>query len=118
MYDKKTDKNKIFQKIMIGVVLLSAVVILKAFNLGEYLTLSYIKASQENFALLYADNQLMIILVYAVVYVLAAALSLPGAVVLTLAGGALRSLDRNPYGILFEHDRRDVSLPCFAVHSS
>lgn len=92
MYDKKTDKNTIFQKIMIGVVLLSAVVILKAFNLGEYLTLSYIKASQENFALLYADNQLMIILAYAVVYVLAAALSLPGAVVLTLAGGALFGL--------------------------
>ena len=52
------------KKIMIGAVLLSAAVVLKAFNLGQYLTPYSIKASQENFSLLYADNQPVIILVY------------------------------------------------------
>jgi len=91
--DHKNDKmNKLLQKILIGVVLLSAVVAFRVFDLGQYLTLSYIKASQERFALLYAQHRLMVILGYGVIYVLATSLSLPGAVVLTLAGGALFGL--------------------------
>ncbi len=84
--------NKLLQKILIGVVLLSAVVAFMVFDLGQYLTLSYIKASQERFALLYAEHRLMVILGYGVIYVLATSLSLPGAAVLTLAGGALFGL--------------------------
>jgi len=85
-------KKKLFQKILIGVVLLSAVVAFKVFDLGQYLTLAYIKASQEKFALLYAEHQLMVVLGYGVIYILATSLSLPGAAVLTLAGGALLGL--------------------------
>lgn len=88
----KSKNNKLFQKIIIGVVLLSAVVAFKAFDLGQYLTLSYIKTSQERFALLYSEHQLRVILAYAVFYVLATSLSLPGAAILTLAGGALFGL--------------------------
>ena len=82
-------KKKLFQKILIGVVLLSAVVAFKVFDLGQYLTLAYIKASQEKFALLYAEHPLMVVVGYGVIYILATSLSLPGAAVLTLAGGAL-----------------------------
>ena len=82
-------KKKLFQKILIGVVLLSAVVAFKVFDVGQYLTLAYIKASQEKFALLYAEHPLMVVLGYGVIYILATSLSLPGAAVLTLAGGAL-----------------------------
>jgi len=85
-------KKKLFQKILIGVVLLSAVVAFKVFDLGQYLTLAYIKASQEKFALLYAEHPLMVVLGYGVIYILATSLSLPGAAVLTLAGGALLGL--------------------------
>lgn len=85
-------KKKVFQKILIGVVLLSAVVVFKVFDLGQYFTLTYIRASQERFALLYAEHRLMVILGYGVIYILATSLSLPGAVVLTLAGGALFGL--------------------------
>ena len=85
-------KKKVFQKILIGVVLLSAVVAFKVFDLGQYLTLAYIKASQEKFALLYAEHRLMVVLGYGVIYILATSLSLPGAAVLTLAGGALFGL--------------------------
>ena len=85
-------KKKLFQKILIGVVLLSAVVAFKVFDLGQYLTLAYIKASQEKFALLYAEHPLRVVLGYGVIYILATSLSLPGAAVLTLAGGALLGL--------------------------
>jgi len=84
--------NKLLQKILIGFVLLSAVVAFRVFDLGQYLTLSYIKASQERFALLYSEHRLMVILVYGLIYVLATSLSLPGAAVLSLAGGALFGL--------------------------
>jgi uncharacterized membrane protein YdjX (TVP38/TMEM64 family) len=85
-------KKKLFQKILIGVALLSAVVVFKVFDLGQYLTLAYIKASQEKFALLYAEHRLMVVLGYGAIYILATSLSLPGAAVLTLAGGALFGL--------------------------
>lgn len=92
MSDNKEKKSRLFQKFMIGVLLLSAIVAFKVFDLGQYLTLSYIKASQARFALLYAENRLMVILGYGAIYVLATSLSLPGAAVLTLAGGALLGL--------------------------
>ena len=85
-------KKKLFQKILIGVVLLSAVVAFKVFDPGQYLTLAYIKTSQEKFALLYAEHPLMVVLGYGAIYILATSLSLPGAAVLTLAGGALLGL--------------------------
>ena len=85
-------KKKVFHKILISVVLLSAVVAFMVFDLGQYLTLAYIKASQEKFSLLYAEHRLMVVLGYGVIYILATSLSLPGAAVLTLAGGALFGL--------------------------
>ncbi len=90
-YDNNKRK-KLLQKIIIATVLLSAVVAFKVFDLGQYFTLSYIKASQERFSLIYAEHQLLVILGYGVIYVLATSLSLPGAAVLTLAGGALFGL--------------------------
>lgn len=59
------------------------------FDLGRYLTLSYIKQSQQHFADLYARHQIAVIAAYMAVYILVTSLSLPGAAVLTLAGGAL-----------------------------
>jgi len=92
MNDNKDKRSKLFHQFIIGVLLLSAIVAFKVFDLGQYLTLTYIKTSQAKFALLYAENRLMVIFGYAVIYVLATSLSLPGAVVLTLAGGALLGL--------------------------
>jgi len=85
-------KKKFFQKILIGFALLAAVVAFMVFDLGQYLTLTYIKASQGKFELLYAEHRLMVVLGYGVIYILATSLSLPGAAVLTLAGGALLGL--------------------------
>jgi uncharacterized membrane protein YdjX (TVP38/TMEM64 family) len=61
-------------------------------DLGQYLTLSYIKASQGRFEVYYAGHRPLVISIYMGIYVLVAALSLPGAAVMTLAGGALFGL--------------------------
>ena len=53
---KDDKKIKLLQKILMGVVLLSAVIAFRVFDLGQYFTLSYIKTSQERFALLYANT--------------------------------------------------------------
>ena len=63
-----------------------------AFDLGRYLSLEYLKASREHLLDLYHRHALLLTAAYMVVYIVAAALSLPGATVLTLAGGALFGL--------------------------
>lgn len=85
-------KNKIINKIIIITVLIGLVAAFKVFNLGDYLTLGYIKASQQRFELLYNEHQFLVIAGYMLMYILVTSLSLPGAAVMTLAGGALFGL--------------------------
>jgi pyruvate/2-oxoglutarate dehydrogenase complex dihydrolipoamide dehydrogenase (E3) component/uncharacterized membrane protein YdjX (TVP38/TMEM64 family) len=63
-----------------------------AFDLGQYLDLQTLKAQRENIAGWRAAHPALALLLYFGVYVLATALSLPGAVLLTLAGGAVFGL--------------------------
>ena len=60
-----------------------------ALDLGQALTFDQLKARQAEMAQLYAQQPLMVAALYFGGYVLATALSIPGAVVLTLAGGAV-----------------------------
>ncbi len=62
------------------------------FGLGDYLTLEYFKSQQKAFELYYQDNKVQTIAIYFIIYVATTALSLPGATLLTLAGGALFGL--------------------------
>ena len=77
-------------------VLLAAVVALVAgfFALGldDYLTLVQLKASQARFAELLAQYPVLVPAAYFVIYIIVTALSLPGAAIMTLAGGALFGL--------------------------
>ncbi|MGD0886101.1 MAG: TVP38/TMEM64 family protein [Thermodesulfovibrionales bacterium] len=84
--------KKNLKKIMIVSIVISLIAIFRIFDLGQYLSLSYIKSSQERLAILYAGHKAMVIAGYMAIYVLVTSLSLPGAVVLTLAGGALFGL--------------------------
>lgn len=59
------------------------------FDLQRFLTLEYLKDRQQAFADFYAANRLLTIAIYFILYVVVTALSLPGAAVMTLAGGAL-----------------------------
>ncbi|HXV21649.1 MAG TPA: TVP38/TMEM64 family protein [Desulfuromonadales bacterium] len=63
-----------------------------AFDLQQYLTLGYLKSRQQAFAEIYAVHPVRTIATYMGIYILVTALSLPGAVVMTLAGGALFGL--------------------------
>jgi uncharacterized membrane protein YdjX (TVP38/TMEM64 family) len=75
--------------LFLAVAIIGIVMVFWIFNLGHYLTLSYVKGSLDGLKTLYAEHRFQVILVYFAIYVIAASLSLPGAVVLTIAGGAL-----------------------------
>ncbi len=63
-----------------------------ALDLGRFLSFEQLKASQAGFAQLHAQQPFTVAAVYFGVYVLATALSIPGAVIITLAGGAVFGL--------------------------
>ncbi len=58
-------------------------------SLSQWLTLEQLKASRDTLASLYATDPAQTALAFFAVYLLAAALSVPGAVILTLAAGAM-----------------------------
>ncbi len=59
------------------------------FDLGQYLSLDYLKSQNTLLQETYNQNKLVFILVYLVIYIVSTALSFPGATILTLAGGAI-----------------------------
>lgn len=85
-------KKEHIKKIIIVLVIIVLIAVFKIFNLGDYLTLSYIKESQARFQDMYTENRFAVIAGYMTLYILVTSLSLPGAAVMTLAGGALFGL--------------------------
>jgi pyruvate/2-oxoglutarate dehydrogenase complex dihydrolipoamide dehydrogenase (E3) component/uncharacterized membrane protein YdjX (TVP38/TMEM64 family) len=63
-----------------------------ALDLGRYFSLDYIRGARDDFAALYQARPAHVIGVFFAIYVAVAALSLPGAVILTLLGGAIFGL--------------------------
>ena len=83
-----------FRQILVPLLLALALAIgaFVALDLGRYLSLEQLKASQTGLAQLHAQQPIMVAAVYFLIYVLATALSFPGAVIITLAGGAVFGL--------------------------
>ncbi|SME89204.1 TVP38/TMEM64 family protein [Pseudobacteriovorax antillogorgiicola] len=81
--------NKSWSKIALVAVLVALVVGFFYSGATEYLTLDYLKSQKDNFAEFYENNRAMTFAAYAVGYILVTSLSLPGAAILTLAGGAV-----------------------------
>jgi len=81
--------KKTIQRIAILLGVVALVVVFKILGLERYFSLSYLKTSQESFTTLYSQHQALVIGAYMFIYIVVTALSLPGAAVLTLAGGAL-----------------------------
>lgn len=71
---------------------LTALLAFVALDLGRWLNLSVLQQSQASLAELQAQHPWRVLLGYCLVYVAVTALSLPGATLLTLAGGALFGL--------------------------
>jgi uncharacterized membrane protein YdjX (TVP38/TMEM64 family) len=84
-------KTPIFRWV-VAVSVIILVVLFFVFDLGQYLSLAYVKSRQAWLVDIYAQHTLMTIGVYMLIYVAVTALSLPGAAVMTLAGGALLGL--------------------------
>jgi pyruvate/2-oxoglutarate dehydrogenase complex dihydrolipoamide dehydrogenase (E3) component/uncharacterized membrane protein YdjX (TVP38/TMEM64 family) len=75
-----------------AIVAVVAAIAYQQFDLGRLLTLEHLKASRDGLVGAYRERPFGTAAVFFAVYVLAAALSLPGAVVLTLAAGAIFGL--------------------------
>ena len=84
--------RKAINKIIIASAIVLFIAAFTYLDLGSYLTLTYIKESQGYFQDLYRENQLQVIASYMLIYIIVTALSLPGAAVMTIAGGALFGL--------------------------
>lgn len=85
-------KNTFSKKILILALIVGVIVAYFYFDLGRFLNLEYLKTQHERFQLLYKSNKLTFVLVFSLIYIIVTSLSLPGAAVMTLAGGALFGL--------------------------
>ncbi len=63
-----------------------------AFDLGRFLSLDVLKASRDGLLQTYQAKPLLVIALFSALYIVFTALSLPGAIILTLAGGAIFGL--------------------------
>jgi uncharacterized membrane protein YdjX (TVP38/TMEM64 family) len=105
-------KKNVLKKIILLAVIIGLAASVKLFHLGDYLTLSYIKESQQRFELLYSEHPFPVIASYMGIYILVTSLSLPGAAVMTLAGGALFGLYTGTIVVSFASSI-GATLACF-----
>ena len=77
------------KKAAIAIGLLAAIGAFIALDLGRFFSLDYLKQSQQAFTQLYEEQPFTVALIYLGLYVGVTSLSLPGAAILTLAGGAI-----------------------------
>ena len=77
------------RKLLLLLVIAALVASFFFFDLGQYFTLEFFKSQREAIDAQFRDNPWQTALVYFLVYVAVTGLSLPGAAVMTLAGGAI-----------------------------
>ena len=77
------------KKLLIILTLAALLAAYFVFDLGNYFSLDYLKQSQTTFTAAFAENPVQAVAIFFLVYVVATAISLPGATILTLAAGAL-----------------------------
>ncbi|MDI1274663.1 FAD-dependent oxidoreductase [Polaromonas sp.] len=76
------------RKLVIAALLLAGIGAFFALDLGRFLSLAFLKESQSSFQALFEQKPVGVTLVFFAVYVAVTGLSLPGAVIMTLAAGA------------------------------
>ncbi len=85
-------KRDLSRKIILVTIIIVLITAFRFFSFSQYLTLEYLQSSRAQFSQISTNHPFAVMAGYMVVYILATALSLPGATVLTLAGGALFGL--------------------------
>ena len=79
-------------KIILLVVILAAIYAFFTYDLGQYFSLEYFKSQQAAIDAYYHAHPLQTALIYFAIYVCVTGLSLPGAAIMTLVGGAIFGL--------------------------
>lgn len=82
-------RNRVSHKLIIIIAIISLVTLYYYFDLGQYFSLKSLKENQAVINNYHSENPIKTIFVFLLIYILSTALSLPGATILTLAGGAL-----------------------------
>ncbi|WP_371876196.1 FAD-dependent oxidoreductase [Vibrio sp. HB161653] len=90
-----------YKKIALLAVLIGVATAFFHFELNSYLTLEGMKASLDSFKLTIGEHPVSSALIFFVIYVAVAALSLPGAAIMTLASGALFGLAQGLFIVSF-----------------
>ncbi len=80
------------KKLLLLGVVIALVIAYFAFDLGRFLSLEFVKQRQADFVALYAQQPALVLAGFFAVYVAVTALSLPGAVIMTLVAGAIFGL--------------------------
>ncbi len=89
MSTKKSGLSAWHRWLLVVLALVLVIWLYNAFDIGRLLTLEQLKTSRDDLIGLYAGNPLGTALTYFAIYVIATAVSIPGAVILTLAAGAM-----------------------------
>jgi len=84
--------KKNLEKIGLLVLVAILIAIFFALDLGRFFTLDFVKMFKADYLEFYMENPVMVVGIFFLVYVLVAGLSLPGATILTVAGGAFFGL--------------------------
>ena len=80
------------KKLLLATLIAIVMIFILLFDVHHYLTLEYLKSSKDKLDVYFQDNPLLVFGTYFVIYLASTAFSLPGAAVLSLAGGALFGL--------------------------
>ncbi len=80
------------KKLLLALLVLGLIYVFFSFDLAQYLNLEYLKSQQHAIDDYYQTHPLRTLTIYFAVYVVVTGLSLPGATIMTLAGGALFGL--------------------------
>ena len=80
---------KLLPRLLLGLAILTLIGIYFTFDLGRFISLDYFKAEQEAIMAWRYAEPLTAALLFSLLYIVATALSLPGAAILTLVAGAL-----------------------------
>lgn len=82
-------KRQVIKRVSCIIVLVLAVALFFAFDCHELLTFERLKASQTEFAALFSEHSVQVVMGYLAVYIPCIALNLPGAAILGLAAGVM-----------------------------
>ena len=77
------------KKIAIAGIVAALIALFFLFDLGRYLTLASLKENRDALTAFYSENRLLMAGGFILLYIVQTALSLPGAAILSLAGGAI-----------------------------